>query len=154
MAREKISYSVYCIIQPQPTTFFESIDYCDDILMVRDNYRDHKLSLPGGGMEQGELITETAIREVKEETGFDIEVGKLVGIFSHRKQKGIVIVFFAEIKGGQKIESSEEISWCGCVNTFIHDPNDIYPAQLGMIKQFLGSNESQWPIYNHMIPPL
>lgn len=122
--------------------------------MVRDASRGHKLSLPGGGMEQGELVTETAVREVKEETGYDIEVGKLVGIFSHRKQTGIVLVFLAKIKGGQVIQSSSETSWCGFVEFGNHDPNDLYPAQFGMLKKFFSTDESQWPIYGHMIPPL
>lgn len=40
-------------------------------------------SIPGGGMEIGETIRETVIREVKEETGLDIEPERLVGIYSN-----------------------------------------------------------------------
>ena len=44
-------------------------------------------SIPGGAMEFGESLSQTAIREAKEETGYDIEIVGLVGIFtnpSHR----------------------------------------------------------------------
>lgn len=39
-------------------------------------------SLPGGNVEPGESVKEAAIREVKEETGFDVQVTDLVGIYS------------------------------------------------------------------------
>lgn len=39
-------------------------------------------SIPGGAMEPGETIRQTAIRETKEETGLDIEPTHLIGIYS------------------------------------------------------------------------
>ncbi|WP_410580293.1 NUDIX hydrolase [Amycolatopsis sp. lyj-108] len=39
-------------------------------------------ALPGGGHDAGERITDTAIREVKEETGLEIEVIRLVGTYT------------------------------------------------------------------------
>lgn len=38
--------------------------------------------IPGGGVEDGETVSQSAIREMKEETGFDIELKRLVGIYS------------------------------------------------------------------------
>jgi ADP-ribose pyrophosphatase YjhB (NUDIX family) len=40
-------------------------------------------ALPGGVMEVGETIAETARRETKEETGFDVEPVSLVGIYTN-----------------------------------------------------------------------
>jgi len=40
-------------------------------------------TIPGGTMIPGETIAETAVREVKEETGLDVEVGSLIGIYSN-----------------------------------------------------------------------
>ncbi len=40
-------------------------------------------TIPGGGMKPGESISDTAVRETKEETGVDIEVVSLVGIYSN-----------------------------------------------------------------------
>jgi ADP-ribose pyrophosphatase YjhB (NUDIX family) len=36
--------------------------------------------VPGGGIEEGESIAETAVREVKEETGIDVEFVREVGV--------------------------------------------------------------------------
>ncbi len=38
--------------------------------------------LPGGAMEAGESLAETCIREVREETGLEVRVLRLVGVYS------------------------------------------------------------------------
>lgn len=42
----------------------------------------HGWTLPGGGIESGEDPRDTVVREVKEETGLDAKVGKLIGVDS------------------------------------------------------------------------
>ena len=37
---------------------------------------------PGGRIEPGESVAEAAVREVREETGFTVEVTRLVGVYS------------------------------------------------------------------------
>jgi len=39
-------------------------------------------ALPGGTMDIGETLAQSAIREVKEETGFDVRIDRIVGIYS------------------------------------------------------------------------
>jgi ADP-ribose pyrophosphatase YjhB (NUDIX family) len=43
----------------------------------------HVWALPGGAMEIGETIGQTAVRETKEETGLDVEPEYLVGIYTN-----------------------------------------------------------------------
>lgn len=56
---------------------------CDDeVLLLREssNYKDSahtdKLDLPGGRVELGQKFDESLLREIKEETGLDVEIGK------------------------------------------------------------------------------
>lgn len=67
--------------------------------------------LPGGAIEDGETITQAALRETREETGLDIHVERLVGIYSrpHWRFGGdIGIVFRATPCGGSLITRTDE----------------------------------------------
>lgn len=44
---------------------------------------DRGWEIPGGQVEEGESLTDALKREVKEETGIDIEVGKLKTVYSN-----------------------------------------------------------------------
>lgn len=49
------------------------------ILLVKQNVSDKRnWSLPGGKLEQGETIEQGIIREMKEETGLDVEIIRLL----------------------------------------------------------------------------
>ncbi|GAA2140456.1 NUDIX domain-containing protein [Actinomadura napierensis] len=55
-----------------------------EILMIRRTDNDN-WALPGGAIDLGESVTQAAIRETKEETGIDVEITGLVGIYSDPK---------------------------------------------------------------------
>ena len=53
------------------------------IIIIKRKYPPYGYALPGGMMEVGETIEETAKREVLEETGINAEVISLLGVQSH-----------------------------------------------------------------------
>lgn len=67
-------------------------------------------SLPGGGVDYEESLTEAVVREVREETGYDVEVGAPVAEHSFtaagharpgRPFKAVRVLFEARITGGR-----------------------------------------------------
>jgi 8-oxo-dGTP pyrophosphatase MutT (NUDIX family) len=48
------------------------------ILLVKTNYTTGAWEVPGGGMDAGEYPLQTAQREIKEELGLDVELGRLL----------------------------------------------------------------------------
>ncbi len=64
-------------------------------------------NLPGGGVETRELPTEAVIREVKEETGLDVAIERLVGIYAKVDKDELVFAFTCRLVGGQLVLSDE-----------------------------------------------
>lgn len=62
-------------------------------------------ALPGGFASYGTTLEESAVREAKEETGLDVRITKLVGVFSDPKRdtRGHIITtaYLAEEIGGE-----------------------------------------------------
>lgn len=54
-------------------------DEQDRFLAVKPNYRDHWL-LPGGSLDPGEDPRSCAAREVREEVGLDLPIGRLLAV--------------------------------------------------------------------------
>jgi 8-oxo-dGTP diphosphatase len=62
---------------------------------------------PGGVLELGETIHDGLRREIKEETGLDIEPVALTGVYKNMTRAIIALVFHCKITGGDLITTDE-----------------------------------------------
>lgn len=68
---------------PTPKTDIRAVIFKDDkILMVQEN--DGEWSLPGGWADIGFSPSEIAVKETKEESGFDVKTVKLIALFDKK----------------------------------------------------------------------
>ncbi|GAA2165436.1 NUDIX hydrolase [Pedococcus bigeumensis] len=68
---------------------------------------------PGGVLELDETIEDGLRREVREETGAEIEVGPLTGVYKNMTRGIVALVFRAKLESEPKSSSNEasEVRW-------------------------------------------
>jgi 8-oxo-dGTP diphosphatase len=66
---------------------------------------------PGGVLELGESIDDGLRREVREETGLDIEPVALTGVYKNMTRGIIALVFRCKITGGHLAAADEAVSY-------------------------------------------
>jgi ADP-ribose pyrophosphatase YjhB (NUDIX family) len=86
--------------------------------------------LPGGFLEEGEAPDEGLRREVREETGLDVELGELFGTWvqPHGERSVLCLLWYARVVGGVEEAADDvlELGW------FAPDelPDDVGPSAL------------------------
>ena len=89
------------------------IRYGDGFVFVRRANEPYKgfWALPGGIVEYGETVEEAAVREAREETGLEVRLLGLVGVYSEpsRDPRGhyVSIAFLAEPVSGELKASTD-----------------------------------------------
>lgn len=70
-------------------------------------------NLPGGAMELGETPEETIKRELKEEIGVDVEVIRLVGVYTKPEQADMVFCFECKLLDTNIVlnEEADQFAW-------------------------------------------
>jgi len=93
---------------------------------------------PGGGMEPGETPWEGVIRETREETGFEISIERLAGVYSWAPRKDEVIFsFVGHIASGERVTSdeSDDVRFFAPADL----PSNTFPEHVHRIRDALGS---------------
>lgn len=122
------------------------------ILMIHKTDND-LWALPGGGHDIGESIRDTVVREVREETGYDVDVTGIVGIYTNPNhvmayddgevRQQFSIAFSARLLGGEPRTSDEskEVAWVS--------PKDlatlpVHPSMRMRIQHYLDRRSSPY----------
>ncbi len=94
------------------------LDDSGRVLLQRRGDVHRPWGLPGGAMELGETLQETAVRETREETGLDVRPDELLGVYTgplHTYSNGdvvqaVVVVLLATQVGGRlSIDGAETV---------------------------------------------
>jgi ADP-ribose pyrophosphatase YjhB (NUDIX family) len=99
------------------------VDDAGQILLIRRTDNDN-WALPGGAMDLGESLVDTARRETAEETGIEVEITGLIGIYTDPRhvilytsngevRQEFSVVFTARPIAGEPTPSNEsrEVHW-------------------------------------------
>ncbi|MGA5294681.1 NUDIX domain-containing protein [Streptomyces koyangensis] len=110
-------------------------------------------ALPGGGMELSDTLPGTAVREVKEETGLDVEITGLVGTYTDPRhviayadgevRRQFNVCFRARLVGGTLAVSDESLAlrW---VDPADLGSLDMHPTQRLRLSHFLEGRETPY----------
>jgi 8-oxo-dGTP pyrophosphatase MutT (NUDIX family) len=107
----------------------------DLLLLLRPD--SGRWTIPTGGLKKHETLTQCAVRECREETGLDIEITALVGVFSDpahviayadgEVRQPVNTCFAGRVIGG-KLTSTDEASDVAWIAPAQLDDYDIHPA--------------------------
>ncbi len=94
------------------------------LLTKRDDF--HVWCMPGGHIDPGETFPQAAVREVREETGLEMALTRLIGVYSRpRWGEYHILVFSGEVVGGTERKQTGEVAEIG-----FFSPDDIPDALL------------------------
>ena len=87
----------------------------EKILMVKRDIEPMmgRWSFPSGYVDRGEVVEEAAVREVREETNVEIELERLLGVYSGRGEPVALVAYAARAVGGsaEAGDETQAVGW-------------------------------------------
>jgi len=130
-------------------------DENENVLLVKTFSRGWEY--PGGQVENGENLIDALKREIKEESGIDVEVVSLIGIYSNTQEKinpktgekittKIVFDFSCKYIGGNLCTSNEtsNVMWVNKNEVLNYIKNPVYVLRY---KNFLSKERTNYVEY-------
>ena len=136
-----------------PATTVVVPDATRRVLLIRRS-DNGKWALPGGGMDIGERLADTAVREVREETGLEIEVVGLVGIYTDPRhvmayddgevRQQFAICFEARQVGGSLLADGSEAKDARFFSPHEVGSLNIHPSMLLRVQHYIEHRSSPY----------
>ena len=108
----------------------------DGLVMVKRGVEPQcgKWAFPSGYVDRGEVVEAAAVREVKEETGLDVTLDRLIGVYSLESNPVVLVVYSARITGGAVAAGHDAIA----VKTFALDalPSLPFPHDAQILRDW------------------
>ncbi len=78
-------------------------------------------AFPAGYVDRGEAVEDAAVREVREETGLEVEITRLLGLYSRAGDPVVLAAYSAEVVGGA-LEAGDDVS-----DVALYEPDALPP---------------------------
>ena len=103
------------------------------ILLLKQTYRDkYPWGLPSGWLKRGEQPMDALKREIKEETGMEVDVVKPLSVSGDDQWPRVDLIFLCNLVDGV-FSASEEVSSARFFN--MHEIPEVMPSQKNVIQQ-------------------
>ena len=128
-------------VDPKVAVVVLAADAQGRLLYVRRNHEPamYRWAWPSGYVDAGERVEDAAVREVWEETGVEVELGGLLGVWSASGEQVIVIGYRARAAGGSLRPGPEALAaaWMP-VRTASRRPPPAFMHDAEILRSFFG----------------
>lgn len=128
-------------VDPKVATVVLVSDDQGRLLYIRRNHEPamYRWSWPSGFVDAGERVEDAAAREVREETGIEVKVGELLGVWSATGEQVVVIAYRASVVGGALRPGPEALAAAWIPLQPEHRrPVPVFPHDAEILDSFIG----------------
>jgi ADP-ribose pyrophosphatase YjhB (NUDIX family) len=94
---------------------------------------------PGGYVDRGETVEAAAVRETREETGCDVRLDDLLGLYSYPGQTAILVVYRGTVTGGEPRALHESLEARSFPDAAIPWEDLAFPSTREALRDFLAA---------------